>query len=164
MAEKSVCSIPGCGKSRHSSTMCGMHYMRWKRYGDPLHGKTPHGEPQRYFREVVLSYDGENCLTWPYGRDPGGYAQFNWGGRKRKVHRIVCEEVNGDAPTDTHEAAHECGKGHLGCVSPRHLSWKTRAENEADKKRHGTYALRGKSGSRANRLITSQMGDNRGGG
>jgi hypothetical protein len=46
--------------------------------------------------------------------------------------------TNGPPPTSKHQAAHSCGKGNLGCVSPKHLSWKTRAENEADKIEAGT--------------------------
>jgi hypothetical protein len=51
---------------------------------------------------------------------------------------VVCETVHGPAPTAKHEAAHSCGNGHLGCVSPHHLSWKTPIENAADKLNHGT--------------------------
>src|SRR5690606_34039285 len=52
--------------------------------------------------------------------------------------RVVCEIVNGPPPSPDHQAAHLCGKGHLGCVNPRHLSWKTVIENHADKRIHGT--------------------------
>jgi hypothetical protein len=45
--------------------------------------------------------------------------------------------AHGEPPTARHEAAHSCGKGHLGCVHPGHLSWKTRNENRADMVRHG---------------------------
>jgi hypothetical protein len=45
-----------------------------------------------------------------------------------------------DPPSSKYQAAHKCGNGHLGCVNPKHLSWKTRAENEADKIAHGTIS------------------------
>ena len=51
---------------------------------------------------------------------------------------VMCTLAHGPRPSDRHEAAHSCGKGHEGCISPRHLTWKTRAENEADKVIHGT--------------------------
>jgi hypothetical protein len=52
--------------------------------------------------------------------------------------RYVCEIVHGAPPSPTHEAAHNCGKGHLGCVNPHHLEWKTSKDNQADKLLHGT--------------------------
>jgi hypothetical protein len=56
--------------------------------------------------------------------------------------RLACEHIYGPAPTLEHEASHTCGKGHLGCVSPRHLVWETHSDNLARKFGHGT-ALRG---------------------
>jgi hypothetical protein len=56
----------------------------------------------------------------------------------RGVHRLVCLQVHGDPPTSDHVAAHECGKGHLGCCNPSHIVWKTKEGNQADRLRHGT--------------------------
>ena len=106
-------------------------------------GGTQNGEPYRYYSEEVLAYTGDECLLWPYGRVSKGYALMTAGGMDRYVHRFVCAAENGPAPTPQHQAAHSCGNGHLGCVSRKHLSWKTQAENEADKIAHGTYHLRG---------------------
>jgi hypothetical protein len=89
-------------------------------------------------REVVLAYDGDECLIWPYLKDVHGYGKFFFEKKTCSVHRIVCTLVHGPAPTAGHQAAHACGKGHEGCVAPNHLSWKTRTENEADKIFHGT--------------------------
>lgn len=50
----------------------------------------------------------------------------------------MCELAHGPAPSGKHQAAHNCGKGHEGCVNPRHLEWKTNKENSIDKIRHGT--------------------------
>jgi hypothetical protein len=52
---------------------------------------------------------------------------------------MVCIHTQGSAPSDEHEVAHLCGKGHEGCINPHHLSWKTSKENNADKLKHGTY-------------------------
>jgi AraC-like DNA-binding protein len=59
-------------------------------------------------------------------------------GKQTFVHRLVCELVNGAAPSLNHEAAHSCGNGHLACINKKHLRWATRAENHADKLIHGT--------------------------
>lgn len=96
------------------------------------------GEAQRYFREVVMPYEGDECLIWPFHRNAGGYGLLRSNGRTRDAHRVVCEAANGQPPTPSHEAAHSCGSGHLGCVTKRHLVWKTHKENEADKVAHGT--------------------------
>ena len=49
----------------------------------------------------------------------------------------MCELAHGEAPP-RYEAAHSCGRGHLGCVNPRHLRWATSKENKADMIVHGT--------------------------
>lgn len=91
-----------------------------------------------FFEETVLAYDGDECLIWPYSKSSHGYGQLLRNGRLQYVSRMACEEANGPPPTAEHQAAHSCGKGHLGCVAKRHLSWKTRSENEMDKVEHGT--------------------------
>jgi hypothetical protein len=96
-------------------------------------------------REVAIPFDGDDCLTWPYRTNRQGYAQLT---RGANVCRVVCEAVNGPPPTSAHEAAHTCGRGAYGCVNGRHLRWKTRAENEADKVLHGT-SNRGERGAAA---------------
>lgn len=115
-----------------------MHYNRWREHGDPLAGRTVRGELLRYFSDVVLTYEGDECLIWPFNRNPGGYGRVSIDGREQLVSRRVCEEANGPPPTPEHHAAHSCGKGHEGCCTKRHLSWKTGTENMADKLLHGT--------------------------
>lgn len=132
--EAQTCSIPNCGKPHYARGWCDPHYRRWRDHGDPLGGLTYDDSAQRYFREVVMAYDGDECRAWPLAKDPQGYGRF--GGKH--VHRRVCEEANGPAPTPKHEAAHSCGGGHLACCTKRHLSWKTPKENQADRIIHGT--------------------------
>lgn len=139
MATDRLCSIPGCGKPQVARGYCGGHYMRWRRHGDPLSGGTAHGEPERFYREVVLPYGGQSCLFWPYGKAGKGYAKMRVDGKEDYVHRRLCEETHGQAPTPDHEVAHSCGRGFDACVTKRHLSWKTPAENQADKLDHGTH-------------------------
>jgi hypothetical protein len=55
------------------------------------------------------------------------------------AHRFVCQEVHGAPPSDRHHAAHSCGKGHEGCINPRHLRWATPLENAHDAIVAGTY-------------------------
>lgn len=96
------------------------------------------GEPERFYREVVFPYGGNDCLLWPYGCSGGNknYGMING----EYVHRRLCEEEHGPPPTPDHEAAHSCGKGHIACVTKRHLRWATPVENSADSLLHGTRA------------------------
>lgn len=84
------------------------------------------------------AYAGDDCLIWPFGRRSSGYGMATVDGVKISAHRHMCILAHGRPPTPDHQAAHSCGNGHLGCVNPRHLSWKTRLANKADELLHGT--------------------------
>ena len=142
MADLAICAIDGCDKPVVRRVWCNAHYMRWKRHGDPIGGGTSLGDPQRYFRQVVMAYDGDDCLIWPFKRKGDGYGRLWRDGRMQVVSRLVCEENRGPPPAQKHDAAHSCGNGHNGCVTKRHLSWKTRAGNVADMVLHGN-SMRG---------------------
>lgn len=135
----SICSIENCGQKVKSRGWCSKHYQRWRFHRDPLFvTRTPPGDPQKFIDEVALNHVGVECLKWPYNRNPAGYGKITHNGKLEHVNRVVCEAVHGPAPTPEHEAAHSCGKGHEGCISPNHLSWKTPSENQQDKILHGT--------------------------
>lgn len=85
-------------------------------------------------------YQGDDCVAWPFAM-VRGYGAFVHDGKRHVAHRFMCELVNGPPPTPEHQAAHSCGKGHEGCVNPRHLSWKTATENALDRRLHGTASL-----------------------
>jgi len=150
--EFKACSVGGCNGNAHwrhagKKGFCNSHYLRSYRHGDPLGGfdRARDGEPQRFYTETVLNYNGYECLIWPHACSPDGYGVIKKDGDKSAiVSRRVCEEIHGPPPTPEHEAAHSCGKGHLGCVTKGHLSWKTPIGNNADKLIHGTL-LRGES-------------------
>ncbi len=137
---RATCRIDGCWHHVRSKGLCNAHRLRLRRYGDPVGGrKTMDGERERYLREVVLVYEGDDCLTWPYSRSGGGYGNMWADGKNVAVHRLVCEHVNGPPPSSDHQAAHSCGNGHLACCTKRHLSWKTAAGNAEDRLSHGTH-------------------------
>ena len=102
------------------------------------------------------NYAGDDCQPWPFAKNWDGYGMFGYLGKQRKSARFMCEMVNGPAPSQKHQAAHSCGNGHLGCVNPRHLSWKTASQNQMDRRRHGTQ--HGARWSRTN-LTPSQVAD-----
>lgn len=101
----------------------------------PNYGK---GEAAQWLLNHV-AHQGDDCLPWPFSRDSGvGRGRVGYKGKHPWAHRLMCEFAHGPAPTSKHQAAHSCGKGHEGCVNPRHLSWKTVSENLLDRRAHGT--------------------------
>lgn len=134
---RGTCTILACSDPHYAHGFCKKHYTRLLRHGDPQAGRTPCGDLERFYREVVLPYEGDECIAWPFSRTSSGYGKIYLGGQHLIVSRLSCEEANGAPPTPEHQAAHSCGNGHLGCVTKRHLSWKTSLGNAADKKHHG---------------------------
>lgn len=139
MATNRVCSIPDCGKRLVARGLCTAHYAR-QRLGKSLDniGMTP-GFRLKFVQEVALNHKGDDCLVWPYPRNNMGYGMVSIANKNVYAHRYICSVVHGEPPTPKHHAAHSCGNGDKGCLSPSHLSWKTAAENAADKVIHGTH-------------------------
>lgn len=101
-----------------------------------------------------VGYQGDDCLKWPFATTRGrGALQHN--GLRLYAAREMCRLAHGEPPSPDHEAAHSCGKGHEGCTNPRHLSWKTRAENRRDCAEHGTN-YRGARNASAGKLTYDQ--------
>lgn len=134
-----TCSVDGCDNPADTKQLCVSHYHRLLRYGDPLAGGTYHGEPWQWIEDHI-DWDGDDCLIWPFTRNAKGYGYVTLRDTRKSISaaRFVCEQAHGSAPSPDHEAAHNCGNGHLGCVNPKHLRWDTRAGNMADKVIHGT--------------------------
>lgn len=147
-AQTGTCAIGDCNRAAKTKGMCRMHYRRNLRYGDPLFRKIQRGEPMKWLHEHA-NYSGGDCLDWPLWRNLAGYGYVTVGRKNIAAATIMCEIVNGPKPTPAHESAHSCGRGHLGCVHPKHLRWATRAENMADKLLHGT-APRGENHPQTN--------------
>lgn len=87
---------------------------------------------KRWLEQHLDHIDREFCLIWPLTRAQNGYPTAGKNNAIRP-HRVMCEYRNGPAPTEGHQAAHSCNNGHLGCVNPWHLDWKTPSENQLDR-------------------------------
>lgn len=116
-----MCAFPDCpnpASPKAAKGLCNSHYWQMHK-GRPL-------TPLAYRRNVIgpwmeahKDYDKNGCLIWPFARNPDGRAMG--GGRYAIAARNMCELVNGSPPFPEAEAAHSCGKGHLGCIHPRHI-------------------------------------------
>lgn len=137
MANPRLCSIPDCGKPLECRGLCNKHYIRLRKGRDVYASLTERHEPLKFFESVVLQYDGDECLIWPFGKALG-YGRIRYKGRDRPAHRLVCEIIYGPAPQGKPHAAHNCGKGNVGCVTKRHLEWKSVSDNQMDRVSHGT--------------------------
>lgn len=138
-----TCCVQECPRPVEKRGMCGGHYRRWQRNGDvqaevPLRAISARGEPYRWLLDHA-AYDGVVCLRWPFYSKPDGYGALSWKGRTRNASALMCEIAHGERPNDSYEAAHSCGKGHLGCVNPRHLRWATHQENGREAVQHGSF-------------------------
>lgn len=134
-----TCAVEGCGQRREARGLCAHHYANLRRRGDPA------SEPTKAANGTLLAWlaahvdhQGEDCLIWPFS---SGYGTVKVNGRSEKAHRYMCRLAHGAPPTLAHHAAHNCGKGHEGCVHPQHLRWDTAIGNHADRYEHGTMLL-----------------------
>ncbi len=133
-----ICSVEACDKPVHCRALCGMHYRRLLAHGDvSVTLIRPPGTLLSWCKEHA-AYHGEGCLIWPFARDADGYGLITVRGKTYKASRYICILAKGDPPSPQMDAAHQCGKGHLGCVNPCHLYWASKKQNSLDRIRHGT--------------------------
>lgn len=140
MTKKILCAVDGCSKPKKGRGYCAMHYRRLMTHGDlNIVNKAASGAALAFVMDVAMNCKSDECLTWPFGRSYG-YGSMCYEGKTVIASRFICELANGPSPLK-HDAAHSCGNGHLACVNPRHLSWKTRSENIEDMRAHGTLRI-----------------------
>jgi hypothetical protein len=104
-----------------------------------------------------VAHQGDACLPWPFSKDNRiGRGTLGYKGKIYWAHRLMCEMAHGAPPTPKHQAAHNCGKGHYGCVNPRHLEWKTNSQNQLDRAKNGN-ALRNPYGNKGGLTEAQQI-------
>jgi len=135
------CEVEGCNGKVWQRTgdqfLCVTHCQKLRKYGN-VHGISPRYKRKSRWIEAHVCYSGDNCLKWPFDVSNHGRGTVQINNKSMSAPRAMCMLAHGDPPSPQHQAAHSCGKGHDGCMNPRHLSWKTPKENEADKVAHGT--------------------------
>lgn len=128
----------------------------------PAGRKAKPGEPEALIYKWVMddlrnigAEPDSKCREWPFQTDRDGYGRVNGFGTQY-VHRLLLLIHTGEPPTGicsvTGKLTVKGEAAHGACHNPRccnvaHLSWKTTAENAADKLRDGTDARGEKHGS-----------------
>lgn len=135
MAKSRICSVENCGKPTKTKGLCGAHYRRFLRHGDPLKGGLPKGVARDFVNHIMPYTAPANCLIWPFGKTKAGYGVI-MRNTTVFVHHIACEMRNGVRPEGMY-AAHNCGNP--ACCNPHHLRWATPSENCYDRILHGTH-------------------------
>lgn len=111
MSSDATCSIDGCTKpGRLRRGMCRMHYVRWRRHGDPL-----------------ITQRGENACSVEGCEKPyrcSGYCGMHY---RRWLNSGELVGPIPDGLTLDHVVAWGCR--HKNCVNPAHLEPVTAAEN-----------------------------------
>jgi hypothetical protein len=142
-----ICSIPDPNHvdvSRLTQGMCNVHYMRWLRHGDPLHGgplRVPGNRAEFFYNTVYVEQDG--CKLWPFGKVSRGYGAVEINGQQFGVHHLACLAWHGPRPAGK-TAAHGPCHDRL-CYNGAHLSWRTGNEQWLDQVRDGTAMLGAKN-------------------
>lgn len=142
MANRSICSIAGCGKvSELKRGWCPKHYRRWLKYGSPTGGGKSRALAGESLAWLVSksTYQGDDCIQWPYARTSSGYGHVRYNGFETSAHRVMCILANGEPSSPELDAAHSCNN--RSCCSPKHLRWATKIQNQADRVNDGTAAL-----------------------
>lgn len=148
---RSICKLEGCKKFVTGLGLCNAHYRMMRKHGDPLvkKGVTP-GTVRAWLVEHK-TYDGDDCLQFPFARNRKGYGVVGIDGF-RLAHQWMCNEVNGPSSPQAPFSLHSCGNGGDGCVHPKHLYWGSGGQNYQDQLKHGVAAR----GDRHGKAILSE--------
>ncbi len=132
------CCIKDCHKPLHAGGMCGMHYRRYVKYGDPTVVKQPqyHGLPlvERLMKRVEKT---DYCWLWTGSKDQKGYGRLNVGGIPLLVHRVLYQQLMGVTLTRKQFVCHKCDNPI--CCNPAHLFVGNQQANMDDKMSKGRH-------------------------
>lgn len=135
------CSIEWCSKQSDTNGLCGLHFMRFKRHGDPLKKVKLNCETPEYRFDLQVNKMGPipdscpelgRCWVWEGSVDRSGYGTMASGETKNgratyvRVHRWSYEKSIGEIPEGL-QINHRCFNP--PCVRPSHLNPVTHRQN-----------------------------------
>lgn len=125
------CTLEGCDKPHYGHGMCGMHYMRTVRYGDPLVlRQRSKGEALAWLRDAVAHRDRSECWPWDFCTKEWGYGVLTFEGKWMRATNVALILDGWPKPSGRIEVRHLCHNP--PCTNPDHLRWGTHKENMED--------------------------------
>ena len=93
--------------------------------------------------ELILSRTRryKDCRLWKMSKNAAGYPVISLKGKNWLAHRIILEELHGQAP-EGYAAYRSCGRRH--CVNPDHLSWQPKGRVHVESYRSGNRKMHSK--------------------
>ena len=134
---RKTCGIQDCDREVFATDLCQRHYLRKRRYGDPLHItrdepgtdlKTRLMDPKKWL--IVDRGYGTPCWEWvPKNKSVEGYGRIKYQRRGHATHRLMYEMHKGEIPP-RNNILHRCDNP--PCGNPDHLFVGTQQDNIAD--------------------------------
>jgi hypothetical protein len=132
------CSISNCNRKHKAKEFCSLHYVRWKKHGDPnkvlpqIKNKVP--IEKRFWKYIVKDKNPDKCWKWTGSKISFGYGMLRHNHTGILAHRISYELLVGPIHAGLF-VCHLCDNPE--CCNPKHLWLGTNKDNTNDRDKKG---------------------------